>query len=137
MQSGCKENFLFYKNFLTVCSNFGLYVIVQKDSGRILKRPISQDLNKVSSETRICVPFIWHTSNPGAKSRGSDPSRAKPCNRICKIFLFTKYDEARMFKKSYQVVVTLADIWKIFETCDHIFFCQDGDGWIDKVMDNI
>ena len=33
-------------------------------------------------------------------------------------------------------VVTLTDIFKIFETCDHIYFCQDVDGWIDIGIDN-
>ena len=54
MQSGYREKFLF-NFFLIDQSNFGPYFIVQKHSGRILKRPISQDLNKVSSEAPICV----------------------------------------------------------------------------------
>ena len=29
-------------------------------------------------ETHICVPFIWHTSNPGGNSWGSNPTRAEP-----------------------------------------------------------
>ena len=39
MQSGYKENFL-YINFLIAYSNFELYFMVQKHSGRILKRQI-------------------------------------------------------------------------------------------------
>ena len=71
MQSGHKENFVFNEIFLIDYSNLGLYLIVQKHSGRILKRLISQDLNKVSSESpisgilRIRVPIHQGQTPPG------------------------------------------------------------------------
>ena len=58
-----------------------VYLMDHKHSGRILKRPISKDLNKVSSEAPICVPFIWHTSNPAANSWRSDLTRAEPLTK--------------------------------------------------------
>ena len=63
-------------------------------SGHILKRPISYDLNKVSSEAPICVPFIWHTLNPAANSWGSDPTRTEP-------WLTSRYGMYRKSKHSF------------------------------------
>ena len=76
--------FSYLIKFLIAQSNFELYFMVHKHSGRFLKGPISQDLSKVNSEVPICVPFIWHTSNPPANSWGSDNSRALPCHNVKK-----------------------------------------------------